>query len=708
MKVLSKLTDDVFNVILNSTKPELRESREILRNVLSRELPKFVREKPLPGNYADDKESIEKIKQNMNIPRTEYIIQVANLDFGMKTENPINTQETDPINNQQADPINNQETNPINNQQADPINNQETSPIQKMLFYRKHIVDVAKTEETQLFPPVRYKEKLVRVFSTKKYPESCEHVDQKFCEAMEKMARERPADEGTGERSVERNQQEVIVPNIAVISDRGLVSQVHFKVFNDPVHGHISMHPLCVLIIDTPEFQRLRHIKQINAAYFVYPGASHNRFEHSLGVCYLAGRVVRKLKKQKQPNLDINDKDVLCVQIAGLCNDLGHGPFSYLFEHRFLPQMQPNCKWTHKEASVMMFSRLIEKNNLIDKFKLYGLENEDITFIKELLNVKAEEQDPEWKYTGRDESKRFLFEIVTNVRNGIDAETWDSCARDCLMLGMSSRFDHMRCIKYVRAIKIKNKYQICFRDKEKRDFDELFFILAKLKNMAYQHKTTFIAGEMIVEAVMKVNALILLKGTNRNDCTIVGAKGDMNAFFALTDDIITQILNYPFPKREELEDLRKTQEPNQQRLEVLREEEQTWSEARSILEKVLKRKFYKFVAEIKLPRLAKFQSILERTIAESGVEQNDIVCQFVELDYAPKVCKTVAFYSKHRPDFATVEQVRGSQSYLKETIVRVFCKEDRHFHLLKEKLDLRTDMMNTLQLSFADTALEQH
>ncbi|XP_052232297.1 uncharacterized protein LOC127845431 isoform X2 [Dreissena polymorpha] len=130
----------------------------------------------------------------------------------------------------------------------------------------------------------------------------------------------------------------------------------------------------------------------------------------------------------------------------------------------------------------------------------------------------------------------------------------------------------------------------------------------------------------------------------------------MDAFCALTDDIITQILNYPFPKRKELEDLRKTQEPNQQRLEVLREEEQTWSEARSLLEKVLKRKFYKFVAEIKLPRLAK---------------------------------------------------VRGSQSYLKETIVRVFCKEDRHFHLLKEKLDLLTDMMNTLQLSFADTALEQ-
>ncbi|WAR11697.1 SAMH1-like protein [Mya arenaria] len=55
------------------------------------------------------------------------------------------------------------------------------------------------------------------------------------------------------------------------------------KVVNDPIHGHIKLHPLCVAIIDTPEFQRLRSIKQLGNGYFVYPGASHNRFEHSLG-----------------------------------------------------------------------------------------------------------------------------------------------------------------------------------------------------------------------------------------------------------------------------------------------------------------------------------------------------------------------------------------------------------------------------------------
>ena len=58
---------------------------------------------------------------------------------------------------------------------------------------------------------------------------------------------------------------------------------VHEKVFNDPIHGHIEMHPLCVRIIDTPQIQRLRYLKQLGASYYVFPGASHNRFEHSLG-----------------------------------------------------------------------------------------------------------------------------------------------------------------------------------------------------------------------------------------------------------------------------------------------------------------------------------------------------------------------------------------------------------------------------------------
>uniref|UniRef100_A0A9J8ANF4 HD domain-containing protein n=1 Tax=Cyprinus carpio carpio TaxID=630221 RepID=A0A9J8ANF4_CYPCA len=113
------------------------------------------------------------------------------------------------------------------------------------------------------------------------------------------------------------------------------------KIFNDPIHGQMELHPLLVKIIDTPQFQRLRHIKQLGTKYLVYPGATHTRFEHSLGVAYLA-RCLLKTLRENQPELNITKQDFLCVQIAALCHDMGHGPFSHLFDGMFIPEVQPD------------------------------------------------------------------------------------------------------------------------------------------------------------------------------------------------------------------------------------------------------------------------------------------------------------------------------------------------------------------------------
>ena len=56
------------------------------------------------------------------------------------------------------------------------------------------------------------------------------------------------------------------------------------KLFQDSIHGTIELSPISVKIVDTPEFQRLRNIKQLGSAYYVFGSASHNRFEHSIGV----------------------------------------------------------------------------------------------------------------------------------------------------------------------------------------------------------------------------------------------------------------------------------------------------------------------------------------------------------------------------------------------------------------------------------------
>lgn len=68
------------------------------------------------------------------------------------------------------------------------------------------------------------------------------------------------------------------------------------KILNDPIHGHMELPSYCVEMIDTPQFQRLRDLKQLGTTYFIFPGASHNRFEHSIGVSHLANTLMNRFK----------------------------------------------------------------------------------------------------------------------------------------------------------------------------------------------------------------------------------------------------------------------------------------------------------------------------------------------------------------------------------------------------------------------------
>jgi hypothetical protein len=86
---------------------------------------------------------------------------------------------------------------------------------------------------------------------------------------------------------------------------------------NDEIHSSINLGPIITCIIDTPPMQRLRGLKQLGCAEYVYMNVNHNRFEHSLGVASLAETLCRKICTQ-QPSLLCTEKDILCVQLAGM------------------------------------------------------------------------------------------------------------------------------------------------------------------------------------------------------------------------------------------------------------------------------------------------------------------------------------------------------------------------------------------------------
>lgn len=106
------------------------------------------------------------------------------------------------------------------------------------------------------------------------------------------------------------------------------------RIYRDPVHNIIRVRTdsaegeLLVGLIDTPEFQRLRRVRQLGLAHFAYQGAEHSRFTHSLGVFHLATRVLAKLSN----SYDISDEDRIAVRVATLLHDVGHGAFSHVIE----------------------------------------------------------------------------------------------------------------------------------------------------------------------------------------------------------------------------------------------------------------------------------------------------------------------------------------------------------------------------------------
>jgi HD superfamily phosphohydrolase len=106
------------------------------------------------------------------------------------------------------------------------------------------------------------------------------------------------------------------------------------RIYRDSVHNIIRVNTdtaegrLVVALIDTPEFQRLRRIRQLGLAYFAYQSAEHSRFTHSLGAFHLAQRLIAKLRLTH----DIPEAAQTAVRVAALLHDVGHGPFSHVIE----------------------------------------------------------------------------------------------------------------------------------------------------------------------------------------------------------------------------------------------------------------------------------------------------------------------------------------------------------------------------------------
>jgi HD superfamily phosphohydrolase len=416
--------------------------------------------------------------------------------------------------------------------------------------------------------------------------------------------------------------------------------QAKGKIFNDPIHGHIEISALAVKVMDTPQFQRLRDISQLGGTYFVFPGASSKRFEHSLGVSHLAKLFVGHLRAN-QPELLITDEEILCVEIAGLCHDLGHGPFSHLYDGKLLPMILKSRDFAHEHASIGILDVLIEENALLPVFKQHGLDEEDIHFIKELMLGDPHEAPNSFVWKGRP-GRGFLYDIVANKRNGIDVDKFDYFARDCHMLGLTKSFDSTRLMKFARVFSVSrsgsSELEVCFHVKEAWNIFELFHTRYALHKRAYQHRVCNAVELMIVEALFLAEPFVVVAGKENIPRRLSECIHDFVAYAKLGEYIFKSIEH--------------SSDPNMQPAQI-------------IIQRLRKRDLFGFCGETILSNTMRSTLvntpepletvILNQLQAKTNLNKQDIFVQIVHMGYGkgngnPVSQVTTAFYEPIKTD----------------------------------------------------------
>lgn len=292
------------------------------------------------------------------------------------------------------------------------------------------------------------------------------------------------------------------------------------KLIGCNIYGFIRVSHYALRIIDTIEFQRLRHIRQLGVCYYVYPAANHTRFEHSLGVYFLAGKMLENIKNM-YPNmkfklLEICDSEIEldeiiieCVKIAALCHDIGHGPFSHLYDDVLLKNSTHENKF-HESRSCLI-TEILCRRVLSDV-----LSERHITFIKSII-------DPQPHHTGA------IYQIVANKLNGIDVDKFDYLSRDSINLGLKVSFDANRIIN---EFIIDSRGNIAFPKQCALDIYELFHNRYLMHKKVYTHKTEIILNIMMADLFNIVDDIFGLRNAIHN----------INDFCKLTDDIIFNMI----------------------------------------------------------------------------------------------------------------------------------------------------------------------
>jgi hypothetical protein len=240
------------------------------------------------------------------------------------------------------------------------------------------------------------------------------------------------------------------------------------KVVNDPVYGLINIPSEIVYdIIEHKYFQRLRRIKQLGLTDYVYPGAVHTRFQHTLGAVHLLTLAIDVLKSK---NIQITREEEEAVTLAILLHDIGHGPFSHSLENIIIE------KYTHEDLSLLFME------NLNDEFQ--GKLTLAIQIFKNQYH------------------KKFLHQLVSSQ---LDVDRLDYLRRDSFYTGVSEGvIGSDRIIKMLNVI----NDQLVVEAKGIHSIEKFLIARWLMYWQVYLHKTVVSAEQLLLQVFNRVKFLI--------------------------------------------------------------------------------------------------------------------------------------------------------------------------------------------------------
>ena len=264
------------------------------------------------------------------------------------------------------------------------------------------------------------------------------------------------------------------------------------KVIRDAVHGDIFIPNRFLAIIDTPEFQRLRRIKQLSVANMLFPSANHTRFSHSIGTYYIMGKIIDHFDRQfEEMKLKISDEDKDVALVAALLHDIGHGPFSHAFEG-----INPNLNKKHEQWTVDIIKKESNVNKVLkDKFSF--------DFPDKVADL-IEHQRKSKKEIVNELKKIDLFSVLSSlVSSQLDADRMDYLIRDSLNTGVSfGKIDVYRIISSLRITVNNDKYYICVPEKYLADIEEYLIARYQMHKCVYLHDFK-VEMEKVIKKIFK-------------------------------------------------------------------------------------------------------------------------------------------------------------------------------------------------------------